>query len=338
MKKLLSILLVLCLCLSMAACGKTSTGNKKEESQELSSATAEKAEPEEDTAAEEASSQAPEEADTAADGDMVEAATQTVPEESSSSSSEKMDVTNVDFDALAKISNASEEYGFSNKWRDDLNRPDGLEYYDALYGKYSAYNHIDTEEKIIYLTMDEGYENGYTPTILDTLKEKNVQAVFFVTEQFYDEHPELIQRMIDEGHIIGNHTCSHPASGMPSLGLKAEYKDIKKLNDEIYDTFGYQMKLFRFPQGNASKQSCALLQQMGYASIFWSFAYYDYEPDDQMNPTEALDRCLEYLHPGAIYLLHAISKTNTQILGDFIDGARQAGFEFGRFPVDDLNK
>lgn len=329
MKKLLSFITVLSICISLTACAGPSAGENKKETSETTTAAIEEATEAQTTGAfPETTAEAPE-------------ATTSVPEEPateevSSTSSEKMDVTNVDFDALSRISNESEEYGFSNKWRDDLNRPDGLEYYDALYGKYSAYNHIDTEDKIIYLTMDEGYENGYTPTILDTLKDKGVKAVFFVTEQFYDEHPELIQRMIDEGHIIGNHTCSHPASGMPSLGLKAEYKDIKKLNDEIYDTFGYQMKLFRFPQGNASKQSCALLQQMGYSSIFWSFAYYDYEPDDQMDPGEALDACLTYIHPGAIYLLHAISKTNTEILGDFIDGAREAGYEFGDFPVDDL--
>lgn len=332
MKKSIAILAAFSLCFTMASCGISTSNGAKEETSQIASTIEETTEaPAADEAATEASTVAPEEATTQA---APETETGNLP----SYATEKMDVTNVDFDALSKISNDSEEYGFSNKWRDDLNRPDGLDYYDSLYGKYSAYNHIDTEDKTIYLTMDEGYENGYTPTILDTLKEKNVKVVFFVTEQFYDEHPELIQRMIDEGHIIGNHTCSHPASGMPSLGLKAEYKDIKKLNDEIYDTFGYQMRLFRFPQGNASKQSCALLQQMGYSSIFWSFAYYDYDPEDQMDPGEALDRCLDYIHPGAIYLLHAISKTNTEILGDFIDGAREKGFEFGEFPVEDLQK
>ena len=334
-KRWLSVAILLAFSLMLMSCGKASSQaepDKGTESPAEAVTTVETSETEEATQASEVTTGSEE------DTQAPEEATTEAPQDPASSSSEKMDVTNVDFDALSKISNKSEEYGFSNKWRDELNRPDGLEYYDALYGEYSAYNHIDTEEKIIYLTMDEGYENGYTPTILDTLKEKGVQVVIFVTEQFYDEHPELIQRMIDEGHIIGNHTCSHPASGMPSLGLKAEYEDIKKLNDEIYDTFGYQMKLFRFPQGNASKQSCALLQQMGYSSIFWSFAYYDYEPDDQMDPKEALDKCLEYIHPGAIYLLHAISGTNTEILGDFIDGAREAGYEFGNFPVDELGK
>ncbi|MCD8146796.1 MAG: polysaccharide deacetylase family protein [Clostridiales bacterium] len=247
----------------------------------------------------------------------------------------QMDVTNVDFDALSALSNESLSYGFSNANRDELNRPDGIYYYDSYYSQYNGYTHIDTEEKIIYLTMDEGYENGCTPDILDTLKEKGVTAVFFITKQFYDEQPALVQRMIDEGHIVGNHTCAHPSGGMPQLGAEAEYEDIKTLNDLVYDTFGYQMKLFRFPEGVASEQAVALLNQMGYKSVFWSFAYKDYDTENQMDPDEALNACLEYLHPGAIYLLHAVSTTNSEILGDFIDGAREQGYEFGVFPVED---
>ncbi|MCD7886964.1 MAG: polysaccharide deacetylase family protein [Clostridiales bacterium] len=247
----------------------------------------------------------------------------------------QMDVTNVDFDALSALSNESLSYGFSNSNRDELNRPDGIYYYDNYYSQYNGYTHIDTEEKIIYLTMDEGYENGCTPDILDTLKEKDVTAVFFITKQFYDEQPDLVQRMIDEGHIVGNHTCAHPSGGMPQLGAEAEYEDIKTLNDLVYDTFGYQMKLFRFPEGVASEQAVALLDQMGYKSVFWSFAYKDYDTSNQMDPDEALSACLEYLHPGAIYLLHAVSTTNAEILGDFIDGARAQGYEFGVFPVED---
>lgn len=247
----------------------------------------------------------------------------------------QMDVTNVDFDALSALSNESLSYGFSNSNRDELNRPDGIYYYDNYYSQYNGYTHIDTEEKIIYLTMDEGYENGCTPDILDTLKEKGVTAVFFITKQFYDEQPDLVQRMIDEGHIVGNHTCAHPSGGMPQLGAEAEYEDIKTLNDLVYDTFGYQMKLFRFPEGVASEQAVALLDQMGYKSVFWSFAYKDYDTSNQMDPDEALSACLEYLHPGAIYLLHAVSTTNAEILGDFIDGARAQSYEFGVFPVED---
>ena len=244
--------------------------------------------------------------------------------------SDEMDVTGVDFDALSELSNSSEDYGFNNSDRDSLNRPDGIYWYDRMYKQYSGLTHVDTEEKLIYLTMDEGYENGYTPKILDTLKAKGVKVVFFITKQFYDENPDLIQRMIDEGHTIGNHTCAHPAGGMPQLGARAEYEDIKKLNDLVYDKFDYQMKLFRFPEGVASPQAVALLEQMGYTSVFWSFAYHDYDADDQMDPDEALSRCISYLHPGAIYLLHAVSSTNASILGDFIDEARDRGYEFAK--------
>lgn len=247
----------------------------------------------------------------------------------------KMDVTNVDFNALSELNNEAVPYGFSTANRDDLNRPDGIYYYDSLYADYNGYTHIDTEEKTVYLTMDEGYENGCTPEILKTLKEKGVSAVFFITKQFYDENPDLIQQMIDEGHIVGNHTCSHPAGGMPQLGAQAEYEDIKQLNDLVYDKFGYQMKLFRFPEGVASPQSVALLDQMGYKSVFWSFAYRDFDTENQMDPDEALSQCLASLHPGEIFLLHAVSTTNTEILGDFIDGVRAQGYEFGVFPVED---
>ncbi|MDO4976149.1 MAG: polysaccharide deacetylase family protein [Eubacteriales bacterium] len=308
MRKSLLLIGALSVSLFLASCGKSTPQT-----------------PEKNTSVTEATTQAAEEMTTEAAEEMTtEETTSSVP----ANHAERREIS-VDFDKLSDISNSSEEYGFSNKWRDKFNRPEDLEYYDAKYGDYSAINHIDTEEKIIYLTMDEGYENGCTPAILDTLKEKGVKVTFFVTKQFYDEYPELIQRMIDEGHVIGNHTCAHPASGMPSLGAKKEYEDIKKLNDLVYDTFGYQMSLFRFPQGNASKQACALLQQMGYTSVFWSFAYGDYDPENEMDPTTALDMCLEYTHPGAIYLLHAISKTNTSILADFIDGARSQGYEFG---------
>ncbi|MCQ2442915.1 MAG: polysaccharide deacetylase family protein [Oscillospiraceae bacterium] len=246
----------------------------------------------------------------------------------------KMDVTNVDFAALKDLNNEAIPYGFSTKNRDDLNRPDGIYYYDNIYGEYGGITHINTEDKLVYLTMDEGYENGCTPEILDTLKEKGVKAVFFITKQFYDEQPALIQRMIDEGHIVGNHTCAHPAGGMPQLGAQAEYDDIKWLNDAVYDTFGYQMRLFRYPEGVSSKQSIALLNMMGYRSIFWSFAYRDFDLNNQMDTGEALSQCLDQVHPGAIYLLHAVSTTNTAILGDWIDGVREKGYDFGVFPVD----
>lgn len=231
------------------------------------------------------------------------------------------------------LPNDSIPFGYSKTDRDPSNVPNGVYYYRSLYGAYGADFIQDTSQNIIYLTMDEGYEAGYTPSILDTLSSKGVHAVFFVTKQFVDEHPELVQRMIDEGHVIGNHTCAHPSGGMPQLGADAEIADITKLHDMVLDQFGYDMKLFRFPEGTFSQQSLALVHSLGYQSVFWSFAHADWNTDNQPDPAASLNTVLEEIHPGAIYLLHAVSATNTQILGDFIDGARARGYEFGVYPV-----
>lgn len=338
-KKLLALLLVLSLCLSLlAGCGakKKSVEAASSAAPAVSSAPAQSEAAQSESAAEEEASLAQE---------TVAEASVSVPETEPETgrdvestlapydTSEKLDVTGVDFDALSQLDNSSMDYGFAKDDRDSLNRPNGIYYYDRFYQEHGGVTHIDTEEKVVYLTMDEGYEAGNTPTILDTLKEKNVKAVFFITKQFFDEHPELIERMIAEGHIIGNHSCAHKAGGMPQLGAQAQYEDYKWLNDAVYEKFGYQMRLFRFPEGVSSPQSCELLKQMGYKSVFWSFAYRDFVTEDQMDPGEALFQCVDQVHPGAIYLLHAVSSTNTQILGEFIDTLREEGYEFGVFPV-----
>lgn len=236
------------------------------------------------------------------------------------------------FDELAALPNDSIPYGFGSDNRDALNRPGGVLYYENLYGQYGA-DFIGPEtSNTIYLTMDEGYEAGYTPEILDTLKEKNVKAVFFVTKQFVTEHPELVERMIAEGHQIGNHTCKHPSDGMPSLGLQAEYDDISWLHNYVKEHFNYEMTLFRYPTGTFSEQSLALVNSMGYQAVFWSYAHRDWVLDDQPDEATALQNCLNSLHPGAIYLLHAVSATNTHNMAAFIDGARAAGYEFGVYP------
>lgn len=338
MKKLTALLLAMAMCLSMlTACGKKkdSTPDASVSQPDTSAvSSAETSEGQETAPDASAETSQGETSEIGAEGETEEAEAIGAPADAPYDYTVKMDVTNVDFSALSALDNEAIPYGFSTKNRDSLNRPDGIYYYDNLYGEYGGVTHINTEDKLVYLTMDEGYENGCTPEILDTLKDKGVKAVFFITKQFYDEHPELIQRMIDEGHIVGNHTCKHPAGGMPQLGAQDEYEDIKWLNDAVYDTFGYQMRLFRFPEGVASKQSVALLNMMGYRSIFWSFAYRDYDTENQMDTSEALSATLDQVHPGAVYLLHAVSTTNTAILGDWIDGCRAKGYEFGVFPVE----
>lgn len=219
-------------------------------------------------------------------------------------------------------------FGVGSNYDLVTNRPTGLDYYTNLYGKYAA-DFIMPDSGYVYLTFDEGYENGYTPTILDTLKEKNVKAVFFVTLPFAKENPDLMRRMIDEGHMIGNHTVSHLS--MPTLSAEEQVNEIKEVNDYVLENYGYQMKLFRFPTGAFSEQSLAIAQSLGYRSVFWSFAHRDWLVDDQPDVTESLNNAVAKSHSGAIYLLHAVSSTNTQMLGDFIDQVRAKGLEFGDY-------
>ncbi len=243
--------------------------------------------------------------------------------------------------SVAGLPNKSIPYG--NDWddKDETGLPNGVHYYESLYSKYYPVYRIKTAEKLLYLTMDEGYEAGYTPVILDILKEKNVKAVFFLTKQFVDSDPELVQRMVNEGHILGNHTCAHPSGGYPltvdANGIQCFIDDVSKLHKMVYDQFGYTMRLFRFPEGESSELLMAELCNLGYTSVFWSYAHKDYVLTDQPEVGVTLDRCLSHMAPGAVYLLHAVSESNTYALADFIDQARAAGYEFGVFPVDQVS-
>ena len=211
---------------------------------------------------------------------------------------------------------------------DELNRSQGAVSYQNKYGKYDA-DFIGQNNKKIYLTFDQGYENGYTTPILDTLKEKNVPAVFFLTGHYVNTQPELIQRMIDEGHILGNHSENHPS--FPDTPLEQCKAEVEEIHNKVKDQFGYKMSLFRFPAGEFSEQNLKLMQDMGYRSVFWSFAYRDWEVDNQPDPTEALNTIVSKAHPGAIILLHSVSATNAEILGDVIDQLRAEGYEFASF-------
>lgn len=196
------------------------------------------------------------------------------------------------------------------------------------YGHLGAYFIVDKDSEV-FLTFDEGYENGFTPAILDTLKEKNVHAVFFVTMPFAKENPDLIKRMIDEGHILGNHSVNH--KDMTTLDPETAEEEIMGLHNYIKEQFNYEMWLFRPPTGTFSEQSLAIAHNAGYISVFWSFAYRDWVTDDQMPTTDAMAKLSDNLYGGALYLLHAVSSTNTAILGEFINKARSEGFTFGDF-------
>ena len=207
---------------------------------------------------------------------------------------------------------------------DDENIPTGALQFDEQYGSFDAYALNDTDK--ITLTFDEGYENGLTPQILDTLKEKNVKAIFFITGDYAEKNPDLIKRMIEEGHTIGNHTQNHYS--MPDLTDDELRDEVMTLHDYIKKHFAYEMTLLRPPMGEFSTFSLNETKALGYKTVMWSFAYKDWLTDDQPDPASSKEKLINAAHKGAIYLLHPVSKTNADILADVIDGIREKGFEF----------
>lgn len=229
-------------------------------------------------------------------------------------------------DNLIDLDNTIQNWGQGVQFN-EKNQPQSSVDFQNRYQHLNA-SFIGPDQKQIWLTFDEGYENGYTESILNTLKEKDCPAVFFITGQYAQENPELIQQMIQDGHSVGNHSWAHPSSGMPSLSLEQQIADFQKLHQYVADEYQYEMTLFRYPAGIFSEQSLALMQSQGYHSLFWSFAYADWDPNQQPDPAQTLNKLTERLHPGAIYLLHAVSATNATLLGEFIDNTREMGYEF----------
>lgn len=227
-----------------------------------------------------------------------------------------------DFSSLS-----TEKHGYGQGVQlDDSNRPTGALDFNSMYGKYNA-KAITEDKGKIYLTFDQGYENGYTTKILDTLKEKNVKATFFVLQDYAERNPELIKRMIDEGHTVGNHSVSH--FSMPSLSAEECRDEVEGLHKYIKDEFGYEMTKFRPPMGEFSELSLAVTQDCGYETVLWSYAYADWDVDNQPTEEEAFGKLTGAVHDGAIYLLHSVSSTNAEVLPDFIDAVREKGYEFG---------
>ncbi len=181
-------------------------------------------------------------------------------------------------------------------------------------------------QKVLYLTFDCGYENGYTFQVLDTLKEKNVSAAFFCTLDHIKAEPELISRMIKEGHIVGNHSDNHP--NFSKISREEMAKEIKGCDDYLRQNFGYTSPYFRFPEGAYSESALDLVGSLGYKSVFWSLAYSDWDTSNQKGKDYAFETVTARLHPGAIILLHSVSADNAQALGDIIDYALAQGYVF----------
>ena len=195
-------------------------------------------------------------------------------------------------------------------------------------GKYHAYYAEDTNEKKIYLTFDAGYENGNTPRILDALKKHQAPATFFVVGNFISDNPDLIRRMVSEGHTVGNHTMTHP--DMSGISSKDDFQKQLDGVEKLYESVtGEQMtKFYRPPQGIYSTSNLAMAKELGYSTFFWSLAYVDWIQDQQPSREEAFQKLLARIHPGAIVLLHNTSSTNGLILDDLLTKWEEMGYRF----------
>lgn len=225
------------------------------------------------------------------------------------------------------LSNEKKEhaYGVAKDGKPHQISVDSQNFFEA--GNYKAVTYdTKTEKKVLYLTFDCGYENGYTEKILDTLKEKNVKAAFFCTLGDIKSSPQIIARMINEGHIVGNHSNTHPS--FPSLSRTEMAREIAECDNFLRKNFGYTSSFFRFPKGEYSENALDLVASIGYTSVFWSLSYADWDTSNLKGGDYAFEKVTSRLHPGAIILLHAVSADNAEAMGRIIDFAREQGYEF----------
>ena len=193
--------------------------------------------------------------------------------------------------------------------------------------KHSAFTVDTSGEKVLYLTFDCGYEyENLTSRVLDTLKDKSVTATFFCTLDHIKKEPELISRMIKQGHIVGNHSTTHPS--FATITREKMAKEIEETENYLRENFGYSAKYFRFPAGEYNESALELIGSLGYRSVFWSLAYDDWDTSKVRGKDYAIDKVMSRLHPGAVILLHSVSKDNAEALGDIIDKARAQGYRF----------
>lgn len=225
--------------------------------------------------------------------------------------------------ATSNLSNTKCAWGF-RRMKDNV-QPEFSAGYVAPLKEYNGIYAGNNEEKNIYLTFDEGYENGYTADILDTLKEKEVTAVFFVTMPYVKQNADLVKRMIDEGHVVGNHTVNHPS--MPEvLDDEKLKKEVMDLHEYVKENFSYEMTFIRPPKGEYSERTVKICRDLGYTTVLWSAAYDDWDTKKQDRLDYARKMILNNLHNGCVMLLHAVSKDNTALLPEVIDEIRNQGY------------
>ena len=204
-----------------------------------------------------------------------------------------------------------------------------MQFIEKYNGYYIDHRHGDEcEEKVVYLTFDAGYENGNVEKILDTLGNEQVPGAFFVLENLITRNTDLVCRMIKEGHTVANHTASH--KDMTKLGRDEFAAELKRLEDIFQEKTGSVMpKYYRPPEGKFNEMSMKLADELGYKTIFWSFAYADWDNNQQMSRERAMAKILDNMHNGAVILLHPTSATNAAILGDVIQVLKAQGYRFG---------
>lgn len=216
--------------------------------------------------------------------------------------------------------------GWGLKRAENHEQPDLGAENKALIEKYDGIAIGDSNSKNVYLTFDMGYEAGYTEKILDILKANKVKACFFITAHYLNTQPELVQRMINEGHIVGNHTVNHKS--LPSISDEEIKDEIQKLHTAVYEKTGYEMTYLRPPKGEYSERVLALSKKMGYKTVMWSLAYDDWDESKQGREDYGKQKVLDNIHSGAVILLHATSKDNCNILGNCIKEIKKMGYEF----------
>lgn len=199
-----------------------------------------------------------------------------------------------------------------------------LKAYDAVYAG-------DPAEKVLYLTFDAGYENGQTEKILDTLNKHNAQGTFFLVGNYIDHNRDLVRRMVEEGHIVANHTMHHP--DMQNLSAEKFTQELQELETLFQEVTGKELpKFYRPPQGNYSEENLKTAQKLGYRTVFWSLAYADWDNQAQPDPEAALEKLLSRTHNGAVVLLHSTSATNGKILDQLLTRWEEMGYRFGSLP------
>lgn len=226
-----------------------------------------------------------------------------------------------------KTSSAAQSTGWGLSFQEEGKRPAGNASIDDL-KQYNAYYASDTDQEIIYLTFDAGYENGNTTAILDALKKHQAPAVFFVVGNFIKDNHDLIRRILAEGHIIGNHTMTHP--DLPQISsMDAFQKELQDVEELYTSLTGEAMtKFYRPPRGIYSTENLSMAKELGYSTFFWSLAYVDWIQDQQPSREEAFQKLLTRIHPGAIVLLHNTSSTNAEILDELLTKWEEMGYEF----------